>query len=291
MDARLYRPADQPVPNYRPVALALGGGAALGWAHIGVVQVLLENGLQIAAVAGTSIGAVVGAAVATGKLADLEQIARSANALTVMRFLDLSLKPGGVLGGRTVERELGRHFAGLLMEDTAIPFATVAADLVTGDEVVIRQGSVVEAVRASLAIPGIFTPVVRGDHVLSDGGLVNPVPVSAARQLSSAMVIAVNLQADYQARAALSGLGASAALKTNVVKLTRASMGLLLARFSELALARDPADIVISPSLGHIDVGDFTRAKELIHLGRQAAVDAWPAIAALALPHPDLPKK
>lgn len=284
------RPSTAAVAKFRPVALALGGGAALGWAHIGIVQVLQENGLPIAAVAGTSIGAVVGAAVVTNRLPELEQIARAANALTVMRYLDLSFKPGGVLGGRTVEKELARYFEGLAMETLPLPFATVAADLVTGEEVVIRTGPVVDAVRASLAIPGIFTPVVRGDHVLSDGGLINPIPVSAVRAISDAPVVAVNLQADYQARAALSGLGAAATLKTNVVKLTRASIGLLLARMGELTLARHPADVVIEPALGHIDVGDFTKAKELIHIGRQAAVKAWPQIAALALQHPDQPK-
>jgi NTE family protein len=257
-----------------PVSLALGGGAALGWAHIGVVRLLQERGLPIAAVSGTSIGAVVGAALAAGKLDVLENLARATNGLTVLRYLDVSLKPGGVLGGRTVERELTRHFSGLTVEDLPTPFAAVAADLISGTEVVIRTGSLVEAVRASLAIPGLFSPVLRDGQILADGGLLNPVPVSAARCLSAAPVVAVNLQGDYLRRAAAAGLQADAMKPANVVKLSRASFGLLL-----------------TPLIGHIETGHFTKADELIALGRAAAIAAWPQIAALAMRHPDVPKK
>jgi NTE family protein len=274
-----------------PVSLALGGGAALGWAHIGVVQVFKERGLPIAAVAGTSIGAVVAAALAAGKLEVLENLARAANSLTVLRYLDVSLKPGGVLGGRTVERELDRHFAGLNLEDLPMPCATVAADLISGEEVVIRKGSVTEAVRASLAIPGIFTPVCRNGQILSDGGLINPVPVSVARMLSPAPVVAVNLQGDYRNRATAAGLHEGAKRLANVMKLSRASLGLVLATLSDLKLAQYPADVTICPLVGGVDVGDFTKADQLIRIGRRAAEDAWPQIAALALPHPDMPKK
>ncbi len=274
-----------------PVTLALGGGAALGWAHIGVVRLLQERGLPIAGVAGTSIGAVVGAALAAGKLDVLENLARSTNGLTVLRFLDVSFRPGGVLGGRMVEKELTRHFSGLSIEDLPTPFASVAADLITGNEVVLRTGSLVEAVRASLAIPGVFTPVMRDGQILADGGLLNPVPVSAARLLSSAPVVAVNLQGDYLRRAEAAGLRADATRSANVVKLSRASFGLLLTALTDLKMALHPADVTITPLIGHIDTGQFTKADELIQLGRAAAVAAWPQIAALAAPHPDMPKK
>lgn len=273
------------------VTLALGGGAALGWAHIGVVRLLQERGLPIAGVAGTSIGAVVGAALAAGKLDVLENLARSTNGLTVLRFLDLSFRPGGVLGGRAVEKELTRHFSGLSIEDLPTPFASVAADLITGNEVVLRTGSLVEAVRASLAIPGVFTPVMRDGQILADGGLLNPVPVSAARLLSAAPVVAVNLQGDYVRRAEAAGLRADASRSANVVKLSRASFGLLLTALTDLKMALHPADVTITPAIGHIDTGQFTKADELIQLGREAAAAAWPQIAALAAPHPDMPKK
>jgi NTE family protein len=274
-----------------PVSLALGGGAALGWAHIGVVRLLQERGLPIAAVSGTSIGAVVGAALAAGKLDVLENLARATNGLTVLRYLDVSLKPGGVLGGRTVERELTRHFSGLTVEDLPTPFAAVAADLISGTEVVIRTGSLVEAVRASLAIPGLFSPVLRDGQILADGGLLNPVPVSAARCLSAAPVVAVNLQGDYLRRAAAAGLQADAMKPANVVKLSRASFGLLLTALTDLKMIQHPADVTITPLIGHIETGHFTKADELIALGRAAAIAAWPQIAALAMRHPDVPKK
>jgi NTE family protein len=281
----------EPQTALSPVTLALGGGAALGWAHIGVVRVLQERGLPIAGVAGTSMGAVIAAALAAGKLDILENLARSANGLTVLRFLDVSFQRGGVLAGRTVEKELTRYFSGLTLEDLPMPCATVAADLISGEEVVIRTGSVVEAVRASLAIPGVFTPVQRAGQILSDGGLINPVPVSAARLLGAAPVVAVNLQGDYVARAAAAGLHADAKRLANMVKLSRASLGLLLAALSDLKLAQHPADVTITPRVGHIDVGQFTKADELIQLGREAAATAWPQIAALATQHPDMPKK
>jgi NTE family protein len=251
-------------PRLAPVTLALGGGAALGWAHIGVVRLLQERGLPIAGVAGTSIGAVVGAALAAGKLDVLENLARSTNGLTVLRFLDLSFRPGGVLGGRAVEKELTRHFSGLSIEALPTPFASVAADLITGNEVVLRSGSLVEAVRASLAIPGVFTPVMRDGQILADGGLLNP---EAA------------------------GLRVDATRSANVVKLSRASFGLLLTALTDLKMALHPADVTITPLIGHIDTGQFTKADELIQLGRAAAAAAWPQIAALAAPHPDMPKK
>jgi NTE family protein len=274
-----------------PISLALGGGAALGWAHIGVVRLFQERGLPIAAVSGTSIGAVVGAALAAGKLDVLENLARATNGLTVLRFLDVSLKAGGVLGGKAVEKELTRHFSGLNIEDLPTPFAAVAADLISGSEVVMRTGSLVEAVRASLAIPGVFTPVLRDGQILADGGLINPVPVSTARSLSDAPVVAVNLQGDYPRRAAANGLNAMATKPANVVKLSKVSFYLLLTALTDLKMALNPADVTITPLVGHMETGQFTKADELIQLGREAAIAAWPQIAALATPHPDVPKK
>lgn len=275
-------PSDQAqTPPPPTIALALGGGAALGWAHIGVVRTLIERGVRIDAVAGTSIGAVVAACIAADKLDVLEELALSATALTVLRYLDVSFR-GGMLGGRTIERQLRQHFNGLRMEELPLPCATVAADLITGAEVVLRDGPVVEAVRASMAIPGIFKPVMREGRMLADGGLVNPVPVSAARQLSACPVIAVNLQGDYVNRAAAAGFRkAASAARVSALRTTRASLGLLLSSLANHVLAANPADLVITPAIGHIDVGDFTRAGDLIRAGRRATEAAWPQIEAL----------
>ncbi len=274
-------------PAYKPIALALGGGAALGWAHLGVLHVLKARGVEIAAVAGTSIGAVVGAALAADKLAELEDMARSATMRTVLGYLDLSWRGGGgMIGGKVIEKQLTQHFGDRLLEDLPIPCATVAADLISGTEVVIRTGSVVNAVRASLSLPGIFTPHMRDGQMLSDGGLVNPVPVDVARTLSRAPVVAVNLQGDYQARAAAAGLGVEGKRAT-MMRISRTSLGLLLKALSDRSLALNPPDLEIAPAIGSIDVGDFTKAGELIKLGRDAAEYAWPRLAALISRHPD----
>jgi NTE family protein len=274
-------------PAFRPVSLALGGGAALGWAHIGVVNVLQARGVPIAAVAGTSIGAVVAVAVAGNKLPELEKLARSASMRTILGYLDVAWRSsGGMLGGKVIERQLNDYFGDMTLEDLAIPCATLAADLMTGKEVAIRTGSVVKAVRASLSLPGIFTPHLHDGMLLGDGGLVNPVPVNIARQLSAAPVIAVNLQGDYSQRSAAAGLSLEGK-QASMMKISRLSLGLILAALSEKTLALHPPDLMIAPAIGTIDVGDFRKADELIRLGRVATEEAWPRIAALLGPHPD----
>lgn len=261
------------------IGLALGGGAALGWAHIGVLRELHEAGVPIHAVAGTSIGAIVGAAMAEDKLDHLEELARNVKVGTMLRFLDPSFARGGVLGGRTIMAELKRYFGNRLVEDMQIPFATVAADLISGEEVWLTKGPLVEAIRASIALPGIFTPVRRGELLLADGGLINPLPISTARSLGAEKVIAVNLQADYRGRAKAAGLTHDGALpRRATINITRASMGLMLRTLTQLRLDAHPADVTISPAIGHIEVGDFRKADELITLGREATRDKLPQI-------------
>lgn len=273
---------------YQPVALALGGGAALGWAHIGVVQVLQERHVPIAAVAGTSIGAVVAVAIAGGKLPALEQLARSTSMRTILGYLDVAWRSrGGMLGGKVIEKQLIEHFGDLTLEELPIPCAAIAANLITGKEVAIRTGSVVKAVRASLSLPGIFTPHLHDGQLLGDGGMVNPVPVNVARTLSTAPVVAVNLQGDYEARAAHAGLTLEGK-QASMMKISRVSLGLVLAALSEKSLALDPPDLMVTPAIGTIDVGDFGKAAELIKLGRQAMETAWPNLATLISRHPDL---
>jgi NTE family protein len=274
-------------PAFKPVSLALGGGAALGWAHIGVVNVLQARGVPIAAVAGTSIGAVVAVALAGNKLPELEKLARSTSMRTILGYLDVAWRSrGGMLGGKVIEKQLNDYFGDTTLEQLPIPCATVAADLLSGKEVIIRTGSVVKAVRASLSLPGIFTPHLHDGMLLGDGGLVNPVPVNVARMLSPVPVIAVNLQGDYKTRAAAAGLTLEGK-QASMMKISRVSLGLILAALSEKSLALDPPDLMIAPAIGAIDVGDFSKADELIQLGRTATEDAWPRIAALLSVHPD----
>jgi len=177
------------------IGLVLGGGAARGWAHIGAIRALEEAGIKPDVVCGTSIGALVGAVYANGDLDWLEEWVGKLTWHTVVRLLDVRLS-GGLLGGRKVIDVFANQFNGRAIDDLQLPFAAVATELDTGREVWLRDGGVVDAVRASIAIPGIFTPIWHDGVWLVDGGLSNPVPVSAARAMRADCVIAIDLNHD-----------------------------------------------------------------------------------------------
>lgn len=178
------------------IGLVLGGGAARGWAHIGAIRALEEAGIKPDVVCGTSIGALVGAVYANGDLDWLEDWVGKLTWQAVVRLLDLRFFSGGLLGGRKVIDLFAKQFNGCLIDELAMPFTAVATELDTGRELWLREGSVVDAVRASIAIPGLFTPIWHDGVWLVDGGLSNPVPVSAARAMRADTVIAVDLNHD-----------------------------------------------------------------------------------------------
>lgn len=177
----------------KTVGLALGSGGARGWAHIGVIRALEEADITIGAIAGASIGALVGAVHAAGELDELEAIVRDLDWRSIVSYFDLVFPTSGLLDGNKVYELLSDHLQTLCIEEVAIPFCCIATDLTTGKEVCIDQGPMVDAVRASISIPGIFTPFQRGKQHLGDGGIVNPVPVDAVRRLGADVVLAVNL--------------------------------------------------------------------------------------------------
>ena len=177
----------------RRIGLALGGGSALGWAHIGVIRELTAQGLAIDVVAGTSIGAVVGACHAAGRLDALEGFARGLNRRRVFAMMDPSLGGSALIGGTRLRKRLERELGHLCIEDLALPFAAVTTELGSGREVCLGSGDVVDALRASYALPGIFEPLLIDRRWLFDGAMSNPVPVSVARALGADHVIAVNL--------------------------------------------------------------------------------------------------
>ena len=181
----------------RPViGLALGGGAARGFAHIGILRTLLAHGIMPNVVVGTSIGAVVGGSYAAGHLDKLEEWARSLQPRTVFSYLDIRLNGSGLIGGAKLAAEIEAALGPTLIEDLPVKFASVATEVRTGHEIWLTHGPIVDAMRASYALPGIFSPVLSGDRWLVDGALVNPVPVSAARALGAEIVIAANLSSD-----------------------------------------------------------------------------------------------
>jgi NTE family protein len=179
------------VKKVKKIGLALGGGAARGWSHIGVIRVLEKAGIPIDYIAGTSIGSLIGGVYASGKMDALEDLALKLDVKKVMGYLDMAYSKNGLLDGKKVKTLLSGHFTKKRIEDVRIPFIAVATDIETGKEIQFKSGNLVEAIRASISIPGIFTPVKKGKMYLVDGGLVNPVPVNVVRQMGADIVIAV----------------------------------------------------------------------------------------------------
>ena len=183
------------------VALVLGGGAARGWAHIGVIHELKSMGVEPDMVVGTSVGSVVGGAYASGNLQPFEEWISSLGRVDIIRLLDAKMTGGGFLQGNSLMGAIEKRIGNPNIEDLEIPFACVATELDTGREVWLREGSLLDACRASIALPGMFAPSrFREDKLLVDGGLVNPVPVSLARAMGGDVVIAVNLNGDLIGR-------------------------------------------------------------------------------------------
>jgi NTE family protein len=182
------------------IGLALGSGSARGWAHIGVIDALAEAGIQPDIVCGTSIGALVGAAYVAGRLTDLRQWAEAATWREIIGLMDVRFSGGGLIDGKEVVEFLRRLGIGAPIENYAKVYAAIATDLATGREIWLQSGPIHEAVRASIALPAIFSPARNNDKWLVDGGLSNPVPVSVCRALGAEMIIAVNLNGDLLGR-------------------------------------------------------------------------------------------
>jgi len=185
------------------VGLALGSGSARGWAHLGVLQALEERGIRPAIVTGASVGALVAAAYASGQRLELERWVRTLTRVDVWRLLDTTFRGGGVMRGNRLMQAIGEQIQDRRIEELPIGFAAVAADLNSGEEIWLRQGSMLAAVRASSGMPGLFTPMWHQDRWMIDGGVVNPVPVTLCRALGAERVIAVNLNVPVSDRWAL----------------------------------------------------------------------------------------
>ncbi|MGL3605593.1 patatin-like phospholipase family protein [Rhizobium sp. G187] len=263
------------------LALALGGGAARGWAHIGVLRALDEEGIEVGMIAGTSIGALVGGCYLAGKLDELETFARSLTMRRIASLLDLTIGGGGLLGGMRLTKRMQEHLEGLTIEDLPKPFIAVASELNSGHEVWIGGGDLITALRASYALPGIFEPVRCNNRTLIDGALVNPVPVSVCRANEQALVMAVNLNYDVFGRSAV--VKHVATRETAETPQTRdpkrvgltgvmvQAFNIIQDRISRARLAGDPPDLALHPRLSDIGLSEFHRAGEAIDRGYQEA--------------------
>ena len=187
---------EESVPQRPTIGLVLGGGAARGFAHIGVIRTLIAKGFTPDIIAGTSIGAVVGGCYAAGKLDEIEEWARSLTKRRIFGYLDVSFSGSGLISGGRLAEKLFGGLGDIAIESLPVRYAAIATEIGTGHEIWITRGKLVEAMRASYALPGIFPPVNLGGRWLMDGALVNPLPISVARALGARVVIAVNVNAD-----------------------------------------------------------------------------------------------
>ncbi|NTV11818.1 MAG: patatin-like phospholipase RssA [Zoogloea sp.] len=291
--------------NPRPrIALVLGSGSARGWAHIGVMRALARAGIEPDILCGCSIGALVGAVAAHG---DLDKLARWVERLAwqdVVGLLDLGLR-GGLLKGDKLIAFFEQHFLSSDFSKLTLPFACVATDLNTGQEVWLREGSLTNAVRASLAMPGLFTPVVRDGRLMVDGALVNPVPVSLARALGAEVVIAIDLGSDLLGRGwrgqgvgeaafgnafagwsqkllnrfgVTGGRDESGVNLPSMLDVMHTSISIMSVRIARSRLAGEPADVLLTPRVGQIGLMDYHRGVEAIAQGEAVVERMLPAI-------------
>lgn len=272
------------------VALALGGGAARGWAHIGVLRALDEAGVEVSMIAGTSIGALVGGCYLAGKLDQLEEFARSLTRRRIVGWLDMTFGGSGLFGGMKLDARMQEHMAGIKIEDLPKTFVAVATEINTGHEIWLTAGPLITAMRASYALPGVFEPVPCNGRLLADGALVNPVPVSVCRAYEQPVVVAINLHYELFGRSAVikhsaqqtvadktghDDDGLVAATPTSHIRLgvTGAvveAFNIIQDRIARQRLAGDPPDLSLTPKLAAIGLSEFHRADEAIRIGYEA---------------------
>ncbi len=283
------------------IGLALGGGAARGLAHIGVIEALIEAGLEPQIVAGTSIGAVAGGFYAAGRLEELHGFAKELTLRRLLRYLDFNLAGSSLMSGKRLEKTLDTHIGDVQIENLPKKFVAIATELGTGQEVWLTKGSLAAALRASYALPGIFKPVRIGGRWLMDGALVNPVPVTVARAFGAQFVIAVTLHSGQYVRNTLFPVEAEASLDakaeppvTDLPKKSRFGLvkrqlagqrrdgtpgiprvvleafNITQNRIARSRLAGDPPDATIQVHLDGIGLFDFHKAEAAIEQGRAA---------------------
>jgi NTE family protein len=291
------------------IGIALGSGAARGWAEIGILEELAALGIAPEIAAGTSIGALIGAAFVSGRLGVLRERIESFRRRDVAAMLDVRLATGGLIEGRRVDDFLEGLGVSGAIESLDFRYGAVATDLASGRETWLQRGSIGHAVRASISMPGIFSPIRNdgGEGWLIDGGLVNPVPVSLARALGADIVIAVDLNSELVGRrvsgADAPAFSAAAAIPQGAPQWLKESVGPVLEhvfqagpdypsyfevlanslnimqdRITRMRLAGDPPDVLLRPRLGEFSWLDFHRAKEAIAAGRACVEAAKPLI-------------
>ncbi len=295
-------------PSAPVLGLALGSGASRGWSHIGTIKALVDAGLEPGVVCGTSVGAMMAGAYLTGNLDKLEQWVLGISRAELYRFFGIRFSNAGFVNMERMNAFIRDYVApeGTNIEDLPKPYAAVATDLDNGREVWFRRGPLADAINASMAMPGMFAAVRIQERWLVDGGLVNPVPVSACRALGADVVIAVNLNTDIvgkrarktDARTAKEEEGLLQGLKQHAREYSSSifptaneknappgafstvssAINIFQDRITRSRLAGDPADVIIAPRLGDIGILEFGRAAEAMQHGADSVNEALPAI-------------
>lgn len=286
------------------LGIALGSGSALGWAHIGVLRALTEEGIAPNYVAGCSMGAMVGAAFAAGRLDQVESWALSLDWKRIVELLDIGL-PGGLIKGDRLLDFFHAQFVACQFSELPLPFAAVATDLASGEEVWLREGKVSDAVRASCTVPGLFLPVLREGRYLIDGGVVNPVPVSLCRAMGADVVIAVHLGSDLVGRFVRNDQGTQTMLPNrnqlismllprhadafitpedgnvpppSMLDAMLGAIDLMRENIARSRLKDEPPDVLLTPRLGQMGPLEYHHAALAIAEGRKAVAGMLPAI-------------
>ncbi|MFA5399359.1 MAG: patatin-like phospholipase family protein [Dehalococcoidia bacterium] len=262
------------------VGLALGSGAALGLAHIGVIKALREADIPIDMIAGTSMGALVGACYAAdGQIGDVEELALSTNLRKITHLLDpkFTFIRVGFLSGNRVENFLKHIIGDRDISDCRIPFAAVAADIQSARQVILTRGSLLKAVRASISIPVVFVPVNYGGRFLVDGGTLNPVPADVVKSMGATFIIAVNVLNNPRERIHLGLTGNKQSTRAPSIMNTMLQSFYLM-EYEMVRASILKADIMIEPDVRNIEVYEFHRGQEAITAGYEAARAVIPEI-------------
>lgn len=279
------------------LGIALGSGSARGWAHIGVLLALTEEDIVVDYVAGCSMGAMVGAAFAAGRIDQLQTWALALDWKRVVGLLDVGLWGGVFKGDRLIKMFQGQ-FVECQFSELPMPFAAVATDLATGNELWLREGRVCDAVRASCTIPGLFRPVLRDGRYVVDGSVVNPIPVSLCRAMGAEVVIAVDLgthmmrrfpattnettDTSHQRRGLFSILSPSPRVNMprlpSIADTLLGTIDIMQESIAKARLLRESPDVVLTPSLGQVGPFEYHRAALAILEGRAAVAHMLPAI-------------
>lgn len=268
-------PRERTGPNRKKVGLALSSGAVLGLAHVGVIEILEKNNIPIDLIAGTSMGAIVGALYASGKtIAQITTILKDLRLRKLMSMVDLAIPTRGFIRGKRLDKWLKSNIGNLEFTDLKLPFACMATDITTGEDIYIDRGPVAPAVRASSSIPVIFTPAKWQGRYLVDGALVKPIPVRALKDMGADILIAVNVLPylnNKQEQKEKNRVRAPSIMSV-VIRM------IYILGYQAAQEDLSCADIVITPEVGHIFPASFHRANECIIKGKQAAELAIPEI-------------